>query len=204
MPSTQTLSLPAERPRGSRVAPWWLGVFMLAPHRRLLQNPRRILGPHVRAGQTVLEVGPGMGFFTLPLAGMVGERGRVVAVDCQDRMLVGLRRRAERRGLDGRIAARRCSEQSLQVTDLAADVDLVVAFNVVHEAADPGRMVGEMVRCLRPGGRVLLSEPRNEVGCDRFLAECRLFREVGLEAVDWPRILRQRTVVLERPADARL
>ena len=77
-----------------RVCPWWLGYFLLSPFRRLGQNPENILAPFVQDGMTVLEPGPGMGFFTLELSRKVGASGRVVAVDIQPRMLDRLKRRA--------------------------------------------------------------------------------------------------------------
>jgi SAM-dependent methyltransferase len=68
-----------------RVCPWWLGYLLASPIRRLLQgDPEKILAPFVREGMTVLEPGPGMGFFTLPLARRVGPMGRVVAVGLTD------------------------------------------------------------------------------------------------------------------------
>jgi len=72
-----------------RVCPWWLGYLLASPIRRLLHNPTRILTPFVRPGMTVLEPGPGMGYFTLELARLVGTSGRVVAVDVQPKMIGG-------------------------------------------------------------------------------------------------------------------
>ena len=77
-----------------RVCPWWLGRILASPLRRLMYDPANILAPYVREGMTILEPGPGMGFFTLELARRVSACGRVVAVDIQPRMLDGLKRRA--------------------------------------------------------------------------------------------------------------
>ena len=79
-----------------RVCPWWLGYLLASPLRRLLQNPREVVDPYVREGMTVLEPGPGMGFFTLELAGQVGASGRVIAVDVQPKMIEGLKRRVKK------------------------------------------------------------------------------------------------------------
>jgi hypothetical protein len=49
------------------VCPWWIGYFLLIPWRQFIHDPKRILSPYVREGMTVLEVGPGMGYFTLTL-----------------------------------------------------------------------------------------------------------------------------------------
>jgi len=89
-----------------RVCPWWLGYLLVSPVRRLVQDPRKVLAPYVREGMTVLEPGPGMGFFTLELARLVGPSGRVVALDIQPRMLAGLSRRIARAGLLERLGGR--------------------------------------------------------------------------------------------------
>ena len=69
------------------VCPWWLGYLCIGPIRRLQHDPARILAPYVSEGMTVLEPGPGMGFFTLELARIVGPAGRVIAVDVQPKMI---------------------------------------------------------------------------------------------------------------------
>jgi SAM-dependent methyltransferase len=78
------------------ICPWWAGYILASPMRKLAQNPARLLEPFVHTGTTVLEPGPGMGFFTLELARLVGPEGRVIAVDVQPHMIASLRRRAER------------------------------------------------------------------------------------------------------------
>ena len=62
-----------------RVCPWWLGYLLASPLRRLMQDPVKVLAPYVREGMIVLEPGPGMGFFTLELARLVGPSGRIVS-----------------------------------------------------------------------------------------------------------------------------
>ncbi len=58
-----------------RVCPWWLGYLLVNPLRKLLYKPENILKPYIHEGMTVLEVGSGMGFFTLPMARLVGRIG---------------------------------------------------------------------------------------------------------------------------------
>lgn len=179
-----------------RVCPWWLGYLLASPVRRLLQDPPRILAPHVREGMTVLEPGPGMGFFTLELARRVGPRGRVVAIDAQPRMLAGLRRRATRAGLDARIEARQARPDSLGVEDLAGRVDLVFAFAVVHELPDAGRFFAEVRPTLGPGGTVLVAEPAGHVKAAAFEETMAAAARAGLRREPGPRITRSVTAVL--------
>jgi len=116
-----------------RVCPWWLGHVLASPLRRLAYNPSQILASYVHDGMTVLEPGPGMGFFTIELARRVGKSGRVVAVEIQPRMIAGLKRRIAKAGLLGRVEARLPQRSSIGVVDLAGTVDFTLAFAVVHE-----------------------------------------------------------------------
>lgn len=56
--------------------------------RKLFQNPNKILSPYIDKGMNVLDLGCGPGFFTLEMANLVGESGKVVAADLQEEMLV--------------------------------------------------------------------------------------------------------------------
>ena len=82
--------------------PWCCFTFDNA-FRRLLQNPNRILRPYIKPGWTVLDVGPGMGYFTIPMARLVGDTGKVIAADVQQKMLDGLDHRAFKAGVQERI-----------------------------------------------------------------------------------------------------
>ena len=179
------------------VCPWWLGWFLLAnPLRRLLHDPARLLAPHVREGMTVLEPGPGMGFFTLELARRVGPGGRVVAVDVQPRMLASLRRRAERAGLAARIDAREASAERMPVEDLEGRVGFALAFAVVHEVPDAGRFFGAVRRTLAPDATLLLAEPAGHVGAAAFQATLAAAARAGLHATPGPRVPWTRTALL--------
>ena len=100
------------------------------------QDPVKILSPYVREGMTVLEPGPGMGFFTLPLAQMVGPTRRVIAVDLQAKMIANLKRRAVKVNLLERIDAGVTSAVTMGLADLKNEVDFTLAFAVVHEFPD--------------------------------------------------------------------
>lgn len=150
------------------VCPWWLGYLLANPLRRLFEDPDEILGPHVRPRMTVLEVGPGMGFFTLPLARLVGPAGRVVAVDVQPRMLAALARRARKAGLADRVETRLAAPDTLGLADRAGAFDVAFALHVVHEVPDAARLFTELRAALAPGGRVVFVELRGHVRPERF------------------------------------
>ena len=179
-----------------RVCPWWLGYLLASPIRKLFQDPARILAPHVREGMTVLEPGPGMGFFTLELARRVGAGGRVVAVDLQEQMLAGLLRRARRAGLADRIDARLASDRSLGIDDLAGRVNLVVAFAVLHELPDAGRFFAEARRAVSQQGKVLVAEPAGHVSASDFESTLAAAERAGFRREPGPAIRRSLTAVL--------
>jgi ubiquinone/menaquinone biosynthesis C-methylase UbiE len=181
------------------VCPWWLGYLLANPVRRLFQDPREILGPHVADGMTALEPGPGMGFFTLELARLVGETGRVVAVDVQPKMLDGLKRRAGRAGLGRRIDCRVAAGERLGVADLAGAVDFVLAFAVIHELPDVPGFFAETHAALKPGGTLLICEPRNHVSPEAFAATLTVARESGFVDAGQPQVRWSRTALLRRP-----
>ncbi len=191
---TPTLPIPSShRPH---TCPPWIAWLLASPLRRLLEDPRATLGSLVMPGQTVLEVGPGYGFYTLPVAELV-QHGRVVCADVHPQMLDEVRRRARRRGLESRIELRRVHDADLG-DDLNGAVDLVLALNVVHEATSPARLISSMARALRPGGRLLLIEPRGHCPEDLYAAELRWAEAKGLRIVEEGRTRSISRAVLER------
>lgn len=184
------------------VCPWWVGYLLLNPFRRLSQNPVAILGPHVDSGMTVLDIGCAMGFFSLPLAEMVGPRGRVVCVDLQERMLRTLRKRASKAGVSDRIETRSCRADGLGLDDLNGAIDFALAFFVLHEVPDASRLLAETRSLLVPGGRLLIAEPKGHVRKAAFEKTVTAATRAGLVVAERPEVRRGRTALLERPADS--
>jgi ubiquinone/menaquinone biosynthesis C-methylase UbiE len=113
----------------------------------------------VKPGQTVCDMGCGNGFYTLPLAELVGPRGKVLAIDIQQEMLHMLAERAKDRGVDhiqpilGSVVDPRLPERQL---------DLVLLVDVYHEFSHPEHMLQAIRRSLKPAGRMVLVEFRGE------------------------------------------
>lgn len=181
-----------------RVCPWWLGYFLLNPFRRYRQTPAKILAPYVRAGMTAFEPGPGMGFFTLELARLVGPRGRVIAVDIQRKMIDKLKRRAEKAGVSERVEVRLVQPASMGIQDLAGAVDFTLAFAVVHEFPDAGRFFAEVGVASKPGSLLLLAEPTGHVDDATFQAELHAASTAGFELDSSPPIRGSRSALLRK------
>ncbi len=178
------------------VCPWWAVPFTIdPPFRRWLHDPDRIVGPYVQPGMHVLDVGCGVGWFSIPMAKMVGAQGKVIAVDLQPQMLDMLRRRADKAGVLHRIELHKCAQDRLGI-DVQAEFALI--FAMLHEVPDPSRMLAEVRACLKPQGRLLLAEPPLHVAARTFASEVTAAETVGFRIVDRPRIRWTRAVLLER------
>ena len=179
------------------VCPWWGGYFLDNPLRRLIHDSKKILGPYVKPGKTVMDLGCGMGLFSIPMARMVGDQGQVIAVDLQQQMLDTLRRRAERAGVTDLIETHKCEQNHLGVD---AQADFALAFMMVHEVPDQRRMLSEIHDCLKPGGKLLVAEPKIHVPGRAFHKTVATAEEVGFRVADESRVHGCRAALLEETA----
>lgn len=165
--------------------PAWLAFTLDNPMRRFVHRPERLLAPYISEGQRVADIGCGSGVFTLPMAKYVGPTGRVWAVDVQSAMLAKVERAAKRQGLAARITLHQCESTSL---GLSQPLDFFLLFFMLHEAPDPGGLLGEVADLLNPAGKVLLIEPPLHVTAREFAHELDLARKAGLEKVAGPEV----------------
>lgn len=157
----------SSRYKTGRVCPHQ-GAFLLDNWlRRRLQPPQKILAGLVKPGDTVVDLGCGPGFFTIPLGRLVGPGGTVVAVDLQNPMLDRVRRKAERQGLAGRIRCHCCRPDRIGLS-LAAD--FILAWYMVHETPSPAALLREVRTLLKGDGRLLVVEPKMHVSGAAFAA----------------------------------
>lgn len=168
------------------VCPWWAVPFTIDPPlRRLVHDPQKIVGPYVKPGMTVMDVGCGVGWFSIPMARMVGDHGKVLAVDLQRQMLNMLRRRAEKAGVLDHIETHKCEQDRLGIDTKA---DFVLVFAMLHEVPDQSRLLGEIYDCLKPDGKLLLAEPPIHVAGKKFAKEVAVAEEVGFRIVEQPKL----------------
>ena len=117
---------------------------------------RRILGAlGLSAGMHALDVGCGTGDDVRAMAAIVGGNGRAVGVDVSEALIAEARQRADADGLEIELQA--ADAHALPFVDDSFDV--VRTERVLQHVHDPARVLAEMVRVTRPGGRVVAAEP---------------------------------------------
>jgi ubiquinone/menaquinone biosynthesis C-methylase UbiE len=181
-----------------RVCPYWLGYLLTNPLRQLVHNPNSILRPFVEPGMIVLDIGSAMGFFALPLAGMVGPHGKVVCVDIQEKMLRSLQKRASKANVSDRIITRVCTPASLGLEDLDGMVDFAIAFAVVHEVPDTRSFFANVFHALKPGARCLIVEPKGHVSDHDFKQTLSIADQARLRVTGSPTITYCRAALLSK------
>ncbi|GBE34079.1 protein-L-isoaspartate O-methyltransferase [bacterium BMS3Bbin06] len=186
----------------SNVCPFWAGYLLLCPLRNLVHNPEKILRPYVKEGMRVLDLGAAMGFFSLPLARMVGPGGKVVSVDVQGRMTESLKRRAQKAGLLNIIEPRTCNNTSLGIDDLSGEIDFALAFAVVHEVTDVSAFFSEVYRTLKDNGELLFAEPKGHVPSKKFERSVDIAVEEGFKIIARPRIFRSKAVLFKKKGES--
>jgi arsenite methyltransferase len=106
-------------------------------------------------GETVVDVGSGAGTDALLAALVVGPTSRVIGVDPTAARLARARRSAAHLGAD-HVEFREGSTEALPVE--SGSVDLVISNGVLNVARDKGPAFREILRVLRPGGRLRLAD----------------------------------------------
>jgi ubiquinone/menaquinone biosynthesis C-methylase UbiE len=111
------------------------------------------------SGKRIADVGAGEGFYTLRIARAVGPVGRVTAVDVSEKYLEKLRARLQQDNIAnvdvvvGAVDDPRLPE---------ATFDAVLIYNAYHEMTTPEPILKSILAALRPGGRLVMSEPLHD------------------------------------------
>jgi ubiquinone/menaquinone biosynthesis C-methylase UbiE len=160
------------------VCPWWMGYLLLIPIRKLGQSPEKILNHHIKKGMNILDYGSAMGYFSIPLAKMTGEKGNVYCVDIQEKMLEKLQKRADKSNV-GQIIKTRLVGKTYNPDELANKIDFSILFAVVHEVSDKEGLFMDLYKMSKPGGKVLFAEPKGHVSIESFEKSLLLAKKAG-------------------------
>jgi ubiquinone/menaquinone biosynthesis C-methylase UbiE len=163
----------------------------LNPITRLFEDPKRHVEPYVSKGQVVADLGCRSGYYTLPLAELVGPEGKVYAVDLDEKAIQTLKKKADNRGY------RNIEAHASSASDLSfikdGSVDFVLANGLLCSMSDHRQSaLNEIKRILKPRGQAYLSlgfpPPLgfvNQAEWKRILDEFRVERSGHGPRVSW-------------------
>jgi ubiquinone/menaquinone biosynthesis C-methylase UbiE len=140
--------------RHPSACPYSQRFWVQAPHPFITRERLRDALGDVR-GRRVLELGPGTGYYTLPVAESVGPDGRLDIVDLQQEMLDHTMRRAREAGL-ANIRPTQGDARSLPFDDATFDAAYLVT--VLGEIPDQRQALRELRRVLKADGRLVVGE----------------------------------------------
>jgi ubiquinone/menaquinone biosynthesis C-methylase UbiE len=136
--------------------PQFMANLIDNPMRRKIQPPDETPARHgIEPGMTVLEVGPGNGTYTVATARRVGDKGKVVTIDIEPKMIERVIRKAQTEGVDN-IEAKVANVYDLSFDDSAFDAVYMIA--VIGEIPEPDKAMKEFHRVLSPSGTLAFSE----------------------------------------------
>jgi ubiquinone/menaquinone biosynthesis C-methylase UbiE len=124
-----------------------------APHPGITRK-RLIAALEPVPGERILEIGPGTGYYTFDIAERLGE-GKLEIFDIQQEMLDHVMREAERRGVTN-VSPTLGDAQALPFEE--GSIDGAVLVTVLGEIPDQEQALREIMRVLRPGGRLVVGE----------------------------------------------
>lgn len=174
------------------VCPWWLCFTFDNPLRKIIHDPVKILSPYVHQGGTAIDIGPGMGYFSIPMAEFVGSTGCVIAIDIQQKMLSALMERAKNKGVAEIIKTHLAGPDSIGFHEKA---DFILAFWMAHEVPNQQRFFSEIRDLMKPEGFFLLVEPVIHVSKKNFSQAIETAKEVGFAIKESPKIRMSRSAL---------
>ncbi len=177
------------------VCPWWVIYLFDNPFRRIFHQPEKMLAPYISDKMTVLDIGCGIGYFSIPMGRLVGDKGKVISIDVQKKMLNGVKRRALKAGLEHRIQMHLCESHKLGIKTVG---DFILTFWMAHEVTDIENFMAEVFSLLKVGGKYLLVEPLLHVPKQKFSSISNTAIQAGFKILSHPNIALSRALLFEK------
>ncbi len=167
----------------SNVCPWWMGYLLLIPLRKIRHNPHKMLGSYLKQGMTAIDYGSAMGYFSIPMAQIVGPKGKVFCFDVQPKMFSILSKRAKTVGVSEIIDTKLIVGNEADYLGMDQIADFALLFAVAHEVPDQETLFINLYRMLKPGAHLFFGEPPGHVKKEEFDQSVLLAVKAGFSLV---------------------
>ena len=180
------------------------------PEREKEEAPTKLMDTMpARPGDAVADIGAGTGYFTFRLGDRVGAKGKVYAVEIQQEFLDIIAKRMKAHDIKNiELVLGTETDPKLPANAL----DLVLMVDVYHEFSFPYEMTENMVRALKPGGRLVfveyrLEDPQVPIKLVHKMTEKQVIKEMGPHPLRWVKtseiLPRQHIIVFEKKDPAK-
>ena len=130
-------------------------ICLILRIRDLFYPPKYILNDvEIQSSSTVLDFGCGPGSYSIASAELVGETGKVIAVDIHHQALKMVRKMAKKKGLTNIKTIISDCETGLP----SNSVDVILLYYIFNDLENPDKVLGELYRVLKPQGILSFSE----------------------------------------------
>lgn len=174
------------------VCPSWLYFSLNSFFRKLVHDPEKLFKEYVHEGDTALDIGCGPGFFTLGLAGLAGESGKVIAVDIQKKAIDTVAKKIRGTSYESRIRPVLSNGLTFPVND---KIDFALTFWMLHEVPDKKLFLEQIKSVMKPGAVYFLVEPVIHVTKETFMKEVKIAESCGMKLAGFPEVGLSRAAV---------
>ena len=130
------------------------------PEREKEEQPAKLMKElNLKPGEVVADIGAGSGYYSFKFSPVVGDKGKVYAVDIQQEMLDIIRKKMKARNITN-VVPHMGETKDPKLPEAA--IDLILMIDVYHEFDYPFEMTQAMIKSLKPGGRMVFVEFRME------------------------------------------
>jgi ubiquinone/menaquinone biosynthesis C-methylase UbiE len=163
--------------------------------RKLVQNPGKILNKYIAPGMAVLDLGCGTGYFTIEIAKLLNNNGKVIASDVQSGMLEILKQKLKKGELHSLIEIHKSEDDSICWTE---KVDFILAFYTFHEMKYIDCIISDLTKIIKPETKILISEQKFHVPKNTFNTIINKMKNNGFDICERPNIFFSRTVIMKK------
>lgn len=182
----------------THVCPYWVGYFLINPLRKYAQNPEKILKSYIKPGMIIIDYGCAMGYFSIPMARLAGNSGKVYCFDIQEKMLKKLEQRAKKANVGQIVKPVLINSDGTTNNKIKGMADFALLFAVAHEVPDRQKLFTDLHQMMKTDRILLFAEPKGHVTLDEFEKSVGFAEIAGFEQIKSLNIRRSHAVLLKK------